>query len=217
MASACRSTRWRRSACRSRARFRSQVWDKAMVHAVDKAIRDSNLGLSPTVEGQMLRIRIPELNEQRRKEMVKVAHKYAEDARVAVRHVRRDGLDMLKKLLKDHAIPRGRREAPRSRGPERRPTRRSPRSTACSPPRKRKSCRSRRFGFAGGRRMPTSPTESSRSAASRRSAPSTSPSSWTATAAGRRRAACRASKATGAASRRCGARCARRSTSASPT
>lgn len=81
-----------------------QVWDKAMVNAVDKAIRDANLGLSPTVEGQVLRIRIPELNEQRRKEMAKVAHKYAEEARVAVRHVRRDGLDILKKLLKDKAI-----------------------------------------------------------------------------------------------------------------
>ena len=80
------------------------VWDKTMVQAVDKAIRDANLGLSPTIEGTMLRIRIPELNEQRRKEMVKVAHKYTEDARVAVRHVRRDGLDVLKKLLKDHAI-----------------------------------------------------------------------------------------------------------------
>ena len=80
------------------------VWDKSMVHAVDKAIRDSNLGLSPTVEGTTLRIRIPELNEQRRKEMVKIAHKYAEEARVAVRHVRRDGFDVLKKLLKEHAI-----------------------------------------------------------------------------------------------------------------
>jgi ribosome recycling factor len=81
-----------------------QVWDKSMVGAVDKAIRDANLGLSPSVEGQVLRIRIPELNEQRRKEMVKVAHKYAEEARVAVRHVRRDGLDILKRRLKDHAI-----------------------------------------------------------------------------------------------------------------
>jgi ribosome recycling factor len=80
------------------------VWDKSMVHAVDKAIRDANLGLSPAVEGTTLRIRIPELNEQRRKEMVKIAHKYAEDARVAVRHVRRDGFDVLKKLLKEHAI-----------------------------------------------------------------------------------------------------------------
>jgi ribosome recycling factor len=80
------------------------VWDKSMVQAVDKAIRDANLGLSPTVEGAVLRIRIPELNEQRRKEMVKIAHKYSEDARVAVRHVRRDGFDILKKLLKEHAI-----------------------------------------------------------------------------------------------------------------
>lgn len=81
-----------------------QVWDKAMVGAVERAIRDSNLGLSPTTEGQVLRIRIPELNEQRRKELVKVAHKYAEEARVAIRHVRRDGIDILKKLLKDKAI-----------------------------------------------------------------------------------------------------------------
>lgn len=81
------------------------VWDKTMVQAVDKAIRDANLGLSPTVEGTTLRIRIPELNEQRRKEMAKVAHKYSEDARIAVRHVRRDGFDVLKKLLKEHAIP----------------------------------------------------------------------------------------------------------------
>jgi ribosome recycling factor len=81
-----------------------QVWDKGMVNAVDKAIRESSLGLSPTVEGQVLRIRIPELNEQRRKEMVKVAHKYAEDARIAIRHVRRDGMDGLKKLMKDKKI-----------------------------------------------------------------------------------------------------------------
>jgi ribosome recycling factor len=81
-----------------------QVWDKALVSAVDRAIRDSNLGLSPTIDGQILRIRTPELNEQRRKELVKIAHKYTEEARVSVRHVRRDGLDILKKLLKDHAI-----------------------------------------------------------------------------------------------------------------
>jgi len=80
------------------------VWDKGMVNAVDRAIRDANLGLSPTIEGTMLRIRIPELNEQRRKEMTKIAHKYTEEARVAVRHIRRDGLDVLKRLLKDHAI-----------------------------------------------------------------------------------------------------------------
>jgi ribosome recycling factor len=78
-----------------------QVWDKSMALAVDKAIRESSLGLNPQTEGQVIRIRIPELNEQRRKEMVKVAHKYAEESRVAVRHIRRDGLDLLKKLEKD--------------------------------------------------------------------------------------------------------------------
>jgi len=77
-----------------------QVWDRSMVHAVEKAIVNSNLGLSPATEGQVLRLRIPELNEERRKELVKVAHKYAEAGRVAVRHVRRDGLDTLKKLEK---------------------------------------------------------------------------------------------------------------------
>jgi ribosome recycling factor len=81
-----------------------QVWDRSMVHAVEKAISASNLGLSPSTEGQMLRLRIPELNEERRKDLVKVAHKYAEAAKVAVRHVRRDGLDVLKKLEKDHKI-----------------------------------------------------------------------------------------------------------------
>ena len=81
-----------------------QVWDRSMVSAVEKAIRDSDLGLNPSTEGQTMRIRIPELNEQRRKEMVKAAHKYAEEARIAVRHVRRDGLDILKKLEKDGHI-----------------------------------------------------------------------------------------------------------------
>ena len=70
-----------------------QVWDKSMIKAVEKAIVDSNLGLSPSTEGQVIRLRIPELNEERRKELVKVAHKYAEAARVAVRHVRRDALE----------------------------------------------------------------------------------------------------------------------------
>ena len=81
-----------------------QVWDKSMVKAVETAIVNSNLGLSPATEGQVIRLRIPELNEERRKELVKVAHKYAEAARVAVRHVRRDGLDILKKSEKDHQI-----------------------------------------------------------------------------------------------------------------
>jgi ribosome recycling factor len=81
-----------------------QVWDKSMVHAVEKGISASNLGLTPSTEGQVIRLRLPELNQDRRKELAKIAHKYAEAARVAVRHVRRDGLDVLKKLEKDHKI-----------------------------------------------------------------------------------------------------------------
>jgi len=78
-----------------------QVWDKSVVTAVEKAIRNSNLGLNPQTEGQVIRLRIPELNQERRQELVKIAHKYAETARVAVRHVRRDGIDALKKAQKD--------------------------------------------------------------------------------------------------------------------
>jgi ribosome recycling factor len=80
------------------------VWDKSMVGAVDRAIRESNLGFNPIVDGTTLRIPLPELNEQRRKELVKIAHNYAENARVAARHVRRDGMDHLKKAEKDGII-----------------------------------------------------------------------------------------------------------------
>ena len=80
------------------------VWDKQMVGKVERAIRESNLGLNPVTDGTMLRIPLPELNEQRRKELVKVAHQYGEQAKVAVRHVRRDGMDLLKKLEKDGDI-----------------------------------------------------------------------------------------------------------------
>ena len=75
-----------------------------MVKAVDKAIRDAGLGLNPQPDGQLLRIPIPELNEERRRELAKLAHKYAEQARVAVRNVRRDGMEILKRLEKDHKI-----------------------------------------------------------------------------------------------------------------
>lgn len=81
-----------------------QVWDRGMANAVEKAIRDSGLGLNPIGEGVVIRVPLPELNEQRRKELVKVAHNYAEQARVAVRHIRRDGMDLLKKLEKDSAM-----------------------------------------------------------------------------------------------------------------
>ena len=80
------------------------IWDKSMVSAVDRAIREANLGFNPIVDGTTLRIPLPELNEQRRKELVKVAHGYAENARVAARHVRRDGMDALKKAEKDGDI-----------------------------------------------------------------------------------------------------------------
>ena len=81
-----------------------QVWDKNLVKAVDKAIRDAGLGLNPQADGQLLRIPIPELNEERRKELAKLASKYSEQARVAVRNVRRDGMELLKKLEKDGKI-----------------------------------------------------------------------------------------------------------------
>lgn len=81
-----------------------QVWDKGTVGAVEKAVRDAGLGLNPVVDGTNLRIPLPELNEERRKELVKIAHQYAENARVAVRHVRRDGMDHLKKAEKDGDI-----------------------------------------------------------------------------------------------------------------
>lgn len=78
-----------------------QVWDKSNVSAVEKAIREANLGLNPVTEGALIRLPIPALNAERRQELVKLAHKYAESARVAVRNVRREGMDVLKKLDKD--------------------------------------------------------------------------------------------------------------------
>lgn len=78
-----------------------QVWDKAMVAGVEKAIRESKIGINPVVDGTSLRLPMPELNEERRRELVKVGHQYAETARIAARHVRRDGMDILKKLEKD--------------------------------------------------------------------------------------------------------------------
>jgi ribosome recycling factor len=81
-----------------------QVWDRGLASAVDKAIRDAGLGLNPRTEGQLVRVPIPELSQERRQELTKVAHKYAEQARVAVRNVRRDGMDMLKRKEKAHEI-----------------------------------------------------------------------------------------------------------------
>ncbi|HYM31937.1 MAG TPA: ribosome recycling factor [Candidatus Cybelea sp.] len=81
-----------------------QVWDKGNVQAVDKAIRSASLGLNPAVDGQLIRVPIPELSQQRRQELTKIAANYAEQARVAVRNVRRDGMDKLKHLERDHEM-----------------------------------------------------------------------------------------------------------------
>lgn len=81
-----------------------QVWDRGLVIAVDKAIRNAGIGLNPQVDGQLIRVPIPPLSEERRKELAKLAAKYGEQARVAVRNVRRDGMDLLKRLEKEHVI-----------------------------------------------------------------------------------------------------------------
>lgn len=81
-----------------------QVWDKGSVKAVEKAIRESGLGLNPQPDGQLIRVPIPELNQERRAEITKIAGKYSEGARVAVRNVRRDAMDALKKGEKDNEL-----------------------------------------------------------------------------------------------------------------
>ena len=80
------------------------VWDRGLVKAVEKGIREANLGLNPMTEGQTIRVPIPPLTEDRRKELIKIAHKYAEQARISVRNVRRDGMEALKQQEKDHKI-----------------------------------------------------------------------------------------------------------------
>ena len=81
-----------------------QIWDKSMVAPVEKAVRNAGLGLNPVVDGQSLRIPLPELNEERRRELVKVGHEYAEKAKVSIRHVRRDGMEEIKKAEKTSDI-----------------------------------------------------------------------------------------------------------------
>ena len=81
-----------------------QVWDKSLVKAVEKAIRDANLGLNPTADGQTIRVPLPDLSQERRREIIKIAAKYAESARIAVRSIRRDGMDHLKKIEKNGEI-----------------------------------------------------------------------------------------------------------------
>lgn len=81
-----------------------QVWDQGLVEAVEKAIRNSGLGLNPSRDGALLRVPIPQLNEERRVELSKIAHKYSEQARIAVRNVRRDGMDKIKRMERDGDI-----------------------------------------------------------------------------------------------------------------
>ena len=85
-----------------------QVWDKGLVIAVEKAIHESGLGLNPQVDGELIRIPIPELNEERREELSKIAGKYAEQSRIAIRNVRRDGMDEIKKIEKDGTVGKDR-------------------------------------------------------------------------------------------------------------
>ena len=82
----------------------AEPWDKSMVNAIEKAIRNSDLGLNPSTDGKLVRIPIPQLTEDRRKDLVKRAHHIAEESRTAIRQVRRDGNDKLKKMLKGHEI-----------------------------------------------------------------------------------------------------------------
>ena len=170
------------------------VWDKSMVGAVDRAIRESNLGLNPIVDGTNLRIPLPELNEQRRKELVKIAHNYAEKARVAARHVRRDGMDHLKKAEKDGASARTTIGPVRAGSEDDRRDDFHDRQLAC-----RQGSRDHAgLGRSEHVRQPESPSDDHALRMSR--------SSWTAMAAGRRRAGCRGSPAIALASRRCAGR-----------
>ncbi len=81
-----------------------QVWDAANVKAVEKGISNAGLGLNPSSEGTLIRVPTPDLSEERRKELAKIAHKYAEQSKVALRNIRRDGMDYLKKQEKDSAL-----------------------------------------------------------------------------------------------------------------
>jgi ribosome recycling factor len=81
-----------------------QVWDESLASAVEKAIREAGLGLNPSAAGAVIRVPLPELSEERRKELVKVAGKYAEQGRIAIRNIRRDGMDKIKSMEKDSHI-----------------------------------------------------------------------------------------------------------------
>ena len=167
-----------------------QVWDKTQVKAVEKAIRSADLGLNPIVDGQSLRIPIPELNEERRRELAKVAAKYAEQAKVAARNVRRDGMDQLKKMERGWRSQRGRIAALGDGNPgnDRRLRQEDERDG-----------RGQGTRDHAGLDMALARSFDAREAAS----VFMSESYWTATDAGRGRGACRGSRGIGAAPRSC--------------
>ena len=107
-----------------------QPWDKTQLGTIEKAIQKSDLGLTPTNDGNIIRLVIPPLTEDRRKELVKIVHKKVEDGRVAVRNVRRDSLEHLRKAQHDKEISRRRRARARRSGCRRSPTSTSPKSTS---------------------------------------------------------------------------------------
>ena len=179
-----------------------QPWDRGVLGAIEKAITKSDIGLMPNVDGTVVRLNIPPLTEERRKDLVRVVHKRMEEARVEIRNLRRDGADQLKKEERD-GDGRDRRGAPPARdAPDRRPTATSPRSTGSGRRRNRRSWRSsgpratspgrptRRPRRTTRRRTPRPtrpavPAGEIAAAAAGRPARATSRSSWTATAAGR--------------------------------
>ena len=168
-----------------------QVWDRGNVKATEKAIREAGLGLNPQTEGQTIRVPIPDLNEERRKELTKVAAKYAEQARVSVRNVRRDGLDLLKKQEKDHKISQD----------QHRKLDKDIQALTDETIKRIDGLLAQKDKEILQVRVPWRTLRPLR-----RRRPCTSPSSWMATAAGRSSAACRASPAIAAARRRCAAR-----------
>src|SRR4029077_16420820 len=155
------------------------------------AIAASNLGLTPSTEGQVLRLRIPELNEERRRDLVKVAHKYAEAARVAIRHVRRDGLDVLKKLEKDHKISED--DGKRSSEQVQKAT-----DEVIAEVDKMLAAKEKEILTVWGRSRCRRPSRCALSRSAISPCRGMSPSSWTATGAGRPRADCRAGRDIGA-------------------
>ncbi len=178
-----------------------QVWDRSNVSAVEKAIRNSNLGINPIVDGQNIRLPIPELTEERRKELSKLAHQYGEKAKIAVRNVRRDGIDQLKQDEKKHEISEDERK--RSENEVQKLTDEKVAEIDAILAAKDKEILQKR--------PPIRPKPDRTSLPS----PGTSPSSWTAMAAGQNAADCRASPAIALEPRLCAKRCRPRSSTGS--